>query len=334
MNAKLLCAVWLTLSVGRVAADENDIVGEWVANSRTKGGLGSSLIFADNGELTSMFGALVDFKYSVDGQTYKTTFADNGEEMTEQFEIVGDKFISRSAGPKIIGAGEKSNSKSESPRINGERTRVGEVIPGVPPIVGIWSFRSNYTPDVGPDRPLATVRYAADGRGLLSIPFIAPKGRYKLQGQELIMEFTGKPSFKRRILLAGDHLTLLAGGADSEQKFTRAPPITGPTSTDYSALEAARHIGETATVTDKVDDVHQTNAGTIFINMGGAYPNHLFTAFIGASEAPEFRDVKTYKGATISVSGTILLYKEKPEIVVTDPAQLSVKIPTAGALPR
>ena len=262
MNAKFLCAAWLALFMGRVEANENEIVGEWVADSRTKGGLGSSLIFAADGGLTSMFGALVDFRYSVEGQTYKVTFADSAETMTEQFEIAGDKFMSKPANPKITGAGEKLNGKATSSRRIGEETRVGAAIPGAPPIVGVWSFRANATPDAGADRPLATVRYTTDGRGQLSIPFVAPKGRYQLHGQELTMEFKGKAPFTRKLQLAGDHLTLLAAGIDSEQKFTRAPAINGTPaspaplllasiSASYSASEAGGHLGETATVTEQ-----------------------------------------------------------------------------------
>jgi hypothetical protein len=33
---------------------------------------------------------------------------------------------------------------------------------------------------------------------------------------------------------------------------------------NYTAAEAAKHIGETATVTDRVDGVHQSGKGNIF----------------------------------------------------------------------
>ena len=35
------------------------------------------------------------------------------------------------------------------------------------------------------------------------------------------------------------------------------------------AAEAAKHVGEIATVTDRVDGVHQSSKGNIFLNMGG-----------------------------------------------------------------
>ena len=37
----------------------------------------------------------------------------------------------------------------------------------------------------------------------------------------------------------------------------------------YTARQAARHVGETATIMDKVDGVHQSGKGNIFLNMGG-----------------------------------------------------------------
>src|SRR6202011_3635031 len=53
----------------------------------------------------------------------------------------------------------------------------------------------------------------------------------------------------------------------------------------YTATEVAKHIGENATVTDRVDSVHQSGKGNIFLNMGGKYPNQAFTAFIPAKSA-------------------------------------------------
>jgi len=44
--------------------------------------------------------------------------------------------------------------------------------------------------------------------------------------------------------------------------IAQAPP-------NYTAAEAPKHVGETATVTDRVDGVHQSSKGNIFLNMGG-----------------------------------------------------------------
>ena len=106
--------------------------------------------------------------------------------------------------------------------------------------------------------------------------------------------------------------TLLAlfAGTLAALSIAQAPP-------NYTATEAARHVGETATVTDRVDGVHQSGKGNIFLNMGGKYPNQAFTAFIPAKSAGQFSDYQKYDGQTVAVSGKITIYRGKPEIVVT-----------------
>ncbi len=66
-----------------------------------------------------------------------------------------------------------------------------------------------------------------------------------------------------------------------------AASITAQTS-NYMAVEAAKHVGETATVTGRVDGVHQSSKGNIFLNMGGKYPNQAFIAFVPSSNATQF----------------------------------------------
>ena len=99
-----------------------------------------------------------------------------------------------------------------------------------------------------------------------------------------------------------------------------AASITAQTPS-YTAAEAAKHVGETATVTDRVDGVHQSGKGNIFLNMGGKYPNQAFTAFIPSASAGQFSQPQQYEGRTVAVSGKITLYRGKPEIVVTSPSQ-------------
>ncbi len=93
----------------------------------------------------------------------------------------------------------------------------------------------------------------------------------------------------------------------------------------YTAADAAQHIGETATVTDKVAGTYQAKGGNIFLNLGGNHPNAPFTAFIPSTSAEKFPDFKKFEGATISVTGKITAHKDKAEIVVRDPEQLTVK---------
>jgi DNA/RNA endonuclease YhcR with UshA esterase domain len=100
--------------------------------------------------------------------------------------------------------------------------------------------------------------------------------------------------------------------------IAQAPP-------NYTAAETPKHVGETATVTDKVDGVHQSGKGNIFLNMGGKYPNQAFTAFIPSASAAQFPNPQQYEGRTVAVSGKITLYKGKPEIIVNSASQISVR---------
>jgi hypothetical protein len=73
----------------------------------------------------------------------------------------------------------------------------------------------------------------------------------------------------------------------------------------YSAAEAAKHIGEIATITDRVDGVHQSGKGNIFLNMGGKYPNQAFAAWIPSANVAQFSNPQQYAGKTVAVSGTL-----------------------------
>lgn len=70
----------------------------------------------------------------------------------------------------------------------------------------------------------------------------------------------------------------------------------------------------------EVVQVRTTRRGTTFLNMGGTYPNQTFTivSFRGDRTA-----LKNYRGRTISVHGTIQVYRGKPQIVIEATEQIS-----------
>jgi DNA/RNA endonuclease YhcR with UshA esterase domain len=102
---------------------------------------------------------------------------------------------------------------------------------------------------------------------------------------------------------------------------------------DLNAVDAAKHIGETATVTDKVEDAYQAKGGNIFLNMGGRHPNETFTVFVATANAEAFKDFKSYLNKTISVTGKIEDHKGKPEITVKTPSDITVKEDSGAAAP-
>ncbi|HEY5893435.1 MAG TPA: OB-fold nucleic acid binding domain-containing protein [Chthoniobacterales bacterium] len=94
-----------------------------------------------------------------------------------------------------------------------------------------------------------------------------------------------------------------------------------PCFADISPDEASKHVGEHSTVTGVISQITTTAKGTTFINFGGRYPNHVFTAVIFRKDRDMF-DSLPAEGAVISVSGNIALYKGKPEIILTHQEQI------------
>ena len=92
-----------------------------------------------------------------------------------------------------------------------------------------------------------------------------------------------------------------------------------------TAAEAGKHVGEIATITDKVDGVHQSGRGNIFLNLGDRNPNQIVTVFIPAASAGDFSNPQKYDGKTVAVSGKITLNHGKPEIIVTNVSQIIAK---------
>ena len=96
---------------------------------------------------------------------------------------------------------------------------------------------------------------------------------------------------------------------------------------DLSPAEAATHLTETGTVVGIVSQASERN-GYVFLNFGKPYPQHTFTAFIPAkmlSAAGGAAFLTSLHGKSVAVTGKIIDYKGKPEIVVTKRDQIEVR---------
>jgi len=96
---------------------------------------------------------------------------------------------------------------------------------------------------------------------------------------------------------------------------------------DLSPEDAASHIGETATVCGVVTsakfEVHARAQPTL-LDLGKSYPHAVFTAVIYGDHRSKFGTPETLlRGKRVCVTGEISDYHGKPEIVLTDPSQLT-----------
>ena len=92
-----------------------------------------------------------------------------------------------------------------------------------------------------------------------------------------------------------------------------------------AATEAAKHVGELATVADKVVALYQTQNGDVLLVMGGKFPNQKFTVGISVKDGWKFSDYRKYRGQMVAVFGKITLYMGKPEITVTTRTQFVLR---------
>jgi DNA/RNA endonuclease YhcR with UshA esterase domain len=89
--------------------------------------------------------------------------------------------------------------------------------------------------------------------------------------------------------------------------------------------DAKAHVGQTVTVEGVVSNVHKISSGVTFIDMGGRFPDNVFTAVILSADAKKFPDVSSLNGKTVDITGAVQLYKGKAEILLTEAAQIKAK---------
>src|SRR5262245_1861062 len=94
-----------------------------------------------------------------------------------------------------------------------------------------------------------------------------------------------------------------------------------------SPEDAAGHILETGTVCGVVAsaeyEAHEQNQPTL-LDLGKPHPNAVFTAVIYGENRAKFGTPETsLLGRRICVTGRISDYQGKPEIILTDPKQLT-----------
>jgi hypothetical protein len=93
--------------------------------------------------------------------------------------------------------------------------------------------------------------------------------------------------------------------------------------------DAADHIGEVATVCGTVASTNfaiRSKGQPTYLNLDRPYPNQVFTILFWGSDRPKFGTPETtLMGKRVCATGTIKEYRGKPEIVATDPRQLTTQ---------
>ncbi len=94
--------------------------------------------------------------------------------------------------------------------------------------------------------------------------------------------------------------------------------------------EIGMHIGDSVKVCTKIYGgifLERSTGTPTFLNAGGSYPNNPLTVVIGADIRKKFSDKpeEFFKDKMVCIFGKIVLFKNKPEIIIQSKSQLIVQ---------
>jgi len=93
----------------------------------------------------------------------------------------------------------------------------------------------------------------------------------------------------------------------------------------------ASHVGDSVKICSKIYGgkyLEQTKGSPTFLNVGGNYPDAPLTLVIWNDVRKQFKYMPEdiLKGKDVCIYGKIILYKNKPEIVISNPNQIQESI--------
>jgi DNA/RNA endonuclease YhcR with UshA esterase domain len=98
---------------------------------------------------------------------------------------------------------------------------------------------------------------------------------------------------------------------------------------NITAAEAAKHVGERATVCGHVVSTHyavRSKGSPTFLNLDEPYPRQIFTITIWGSDRPKFGDPEAkYGNKRVCVTGLIKDYRGVPEVIVEQSSQVELQ---------
>lgn len=93
--------------------------------------------------------------------------------------------------------------------------------------------------------------------------------------------------------------------------------------------DVSKHIGDSVTLCGQVVDMRYFETSKnqpTFLNIGAKYPNQKITVVIWGETRKLFTgNIEDLKDKEICITGRIILYKEKAEIIIYDPAQITTQ---------
>ena len=109
--------------------------------------------------------------------------------------------------------------------------------------------------------------------------------------------------------------------------------------TKVSLANADKNIGKTVTICDRVSEakfLETSKTQPTLLNMGGIAPNNKLTIVINAENRKNFpgKPEETFQGKNVCVTGKLLAFNGKPEIIVTKPDEIQTQSEGGSEIPE
>ena len=98
--------------------------------------------------------------------------------------------------------------------------------------------------------------------------------------------------------------------------------------TTITVKEAAKHLNEKVIICDQIyGGKFLSSSNLTLVDVGGSHPNEVLTLLIKGDDRKKFKAAPEdyFKGKKVCITGTVVDYKGKPEIVITEPEQIKVQ---------
>lgn len=90
-----------------------------------------------------------------------------------------------------------------------------------------------------------------------------------------------------------------------------------------SSKEVKSHIGDSLIITGFVADIFLSDK-VAYLNFENKFPKNIFSCAIFSGKFDEFGDLSRFKNKNVAVTGKILTYKGKPQIILNSIGQIKI----------
>ena len=90
------------------------------------------------------------------------------------------------------------------------------------------------------------------------------------------------------------------------------------------AKSAAGRIGEKVVIEETVREVVIKESGTVFLNIGAAYPDEVLAVVVMKDTRPRFPGIESWKGKKVRVEGIVSDHEGRPRIILRERGQITL----------